>query len=629
VSLNRRGALEQMTALAAGALVTVQARAQEPPLPAPGLPPALPIAPGVGGQGTYGRLTGAQAAAEALNALGTRCVYGVPGAQNNEFWDAMKSRGVPYLLVTNEASASVMADACARVTGGVGVFAVVPGPGLTNALTGIGEARHDSVPIVGLVTDILRHPGAPNGQVHGVANAALLRPLCKAVFELTHVSEIPGAIVEAHRLAACGEPGPAAVVIPYSLFMDMWKYELRSCVHEPTACDEHGYRHALRLLADRRHRVGIYAGMGTHGCTPELQAVAELLQAPVATSVSGKGAISDAHPLAVGWGYGAYGTRTAERAFRDVDLVLAVGVKYSEVSTANYATPRHSHVIHVDANPQNIGRNLPTCVGVASDAGIFLQRLVADGDALRRSPCPALWERIASDRQSERHANWKAQVRHGVDPMLLFLHLRQQMCPDDLLFVDVTASVHWASEAFDVPGPRRFFTPTDNQSMGWAVPAAIGAQRVCLDHRAVAVTGDGCFLMSGLEASTAARVCLPVKIFILDDGAYHYMQMLQEPAFGRTTATEIARLDFAALAQGLNLAYNCIDHNEDIAHGIARAFCHPGPILTRVIVGYDGRPIRWLEALKDSYIDGMKSRQKVRMASRIAVRKANPFLQDD
>ena len=138
-------------------------------------------------------MTGAQAAAAALACEMVQCVFGVPGAQNNEFWDAMKAHIIPYLLVTNESSASIMADASARATGEVGVFAVVPGPGLTNAMTGIGEALLDSVPIVGLVTDINRAPGAPIGQVHSLPNAALLRPIVKCVIEVRHVSEIPGA----------------------------------------------------------------------------------------------------------------------------------------------------------------------------------------------------------------------------------------------------------------------------------------------------------------------------------------------------------------------------------------------------------------------------------------------------
>ena len=207
--------------------------------------------------------------------------------------------------------------------------------------------------------------------------------------------------------------------------------------------------------------------------------------------------------------------------------------------------------------------------------------------------------------------------------------LNQIMGPDGILLVDVTAAVHWASEATEVAGPRRYLTPANNQSMGWTVPAAIGVQRVRLDRKVAAVIGDGCFLMTGLEASTAARSCLPVKFFVLDDGAYHYMQMLQKPTYRRTTATEIARLDHAALASALRLSYNCIERNDDVVCGIRRALAAPGPVLTRVIVSYDGREIRWLEALKSQYIDQLPNGQKLRMASRVATRSLNPLPEND
>ncbi len=221
------------------------------------------------------------------------------------------------------------------------------------------------------------------------------------------------------------------------------------------------------------------------------------------------------------------------------------------------------------------------------------------------------------------------KVKSNVDPMFFYAQMRHVLPPDDLVFVDVTASVHWASEVMDVEGPRRYFTPTNNQSMGWAIPASIGAQRVRLDRRVVCVAGDGCFLMGGLECSTAARARLPVKFFVLDDGAYHYMQMLQEPSFGRTTATEIAQLNFCALAQGLGLAYNEISCNEDAGPGILRALNTPGPVLTRVVIGYEGREIRWLSALKKSYLDHLDTGQVVRLATRVAVRAAIPGQNSD
>lgn len=616
MNLNRRSALGVLGALGACAARVDAGQGVS-------LPPSLPT-PGPGRGGVRGRMTGAKAAVEALCLEGARCVFGVPGAQNNEFWDALKSHGLPYFLVTHESSASIMADAWSRVTGEVGTFAVVPGPGITNALTGIGEALYDSVPIVGIVTDVDRRPGAPVGQVHGLANSAILRPVCKAVLEVRHPGQIAAAIQQAFAIARCGEPGPAVVVVPYVFYSQTWDYDDPPPPSPPYAFDEGGYRKALCVLRDRRLRVGIYAGMGCAGASPSLAAVAEVLQAPVATTVSGKGVVSDGHPLAVGWGYGAQATRAAEETFaKDVDVVLAIGTRFSENSTANYAVPRHDQLIHVDANPHNLGRNVPTDVAVCADSRLFLDRLLMDAEAVRRPARPDLWRKVAERRRVDRCSYHQAQITNGVDPMVFLVQLRQAMGPDDLMFVDVTASSHWAAEAVEVCGPRRFFTPANNQSMGWAIPASIGGQRARPDLRVAAVTGDGCFLMSGLEASTAAREGLPVKFFVLDDGTYHYMQMLQLPTYKRTTATEIVRLDFGGMAAGLRLFFNCIGDNADIAAGIARAFACPGPVLTQVRISYEGRDIRWLQALKSSYIDRLSTQQKVRMGARVAARSLN------
>ena len=622
--MNRRTVLGAAGMLAAAAASSRPANGQDR------LPPALPPGlPGPRPQGAVGRLTGAQAAVEALRCEAVPCVFGVPGAQNNEFWDAMKGAGLPYLLVTNEASASVMADGSARATGGVGVFSVVPGPGLTNAMTGIGEALLDSVPIVGLVTDVDRRPGAPSFQVHSTANAALLRPICKVVYEVKHQAQIPSMIHDAFRMARAGEPGPVAVVIPFHLLNQAWDYDGAVPPPYPVPFDEGAYRRALGVLSDRRARVGIYAGMGCADVGPALACAAEILQAPVATSVSGKGVIPDAHPLAVGWGYGEQGTRAAEKAFKEVDVVLAVGVKYSENSTASYAIPKHDKVIHVDACATNIGRNVPTCVAVNADSRVFFDRLIRDADAVRRPANPALWRKIAHNRDVDRRANGRTEITQGVDPMTFLMHLRCALGPEELIFVDVTASAHWAAEAIDVAGPRRYFTPANNQAMGWAIAASIGAQRVRPDRVVASISGDGCFLMSALEMSTAARANLPVKFFVLDDGAYHYMQMLQEPSFRRTTATELARVDFAAYAQAMGLGYNAIEHNGDVPGGLARALAYPGPILTRVCISYEGRDIRWLGAAKGSYLHHLTGDQKVRLATRVAGRSLDRNLVSD
>lgn len=621
--LNRRAAIGALGALGTLAALPTTSRAQ---LPAPLPPDPNVVAPHYHTGGVRGRMTGAKAAVAALQCEGVPCVYGIPGAQNNEFWDAMKTLGMPYLLVTHEGSASIMADACARATGTVGVCAVVPGPGLTNAMTGIGEALLDSVPMVALVTDVSHGPDKPAFQVHSLANTAILGPVTKAVYEIHHQAEIPTTIHQAFRVARAGEPGPVGVVLPYNFLTEIWDYDGVVPPPYPGPFDEAAYRRAVGLMSNRKLRVGIYAGMGCIDAGPALARAAEVLQAPVATSVSGKGTIPDAHPLAVGWGYGAQGTRAAERAFKDVDLVLAVGVKYSEVSTANFAIPKSRHLIHVDANPKVLGRNVPADVCVNADARAFFDRLLADAGCVQRPADPKLVKHIQADREVDRCENRTVRINDGVDPMTFLVNLRCTLGPDELFFIDVTASTHWASESVEVCGPRRYFTPANNQAMGWAIPAAIGAKKVRYDREVVAVTGDGCFLMTAIELSTAARACLPVRFFVFDDGAYHYMQMLQEPQFRRTTATELARINYAAFAQGVGLGYNEILQNGDIAGGIARALAYPGPILTRVAISYEGREMRWLNAAKGAFIKRMPGDQKVRSATRIASRslKLNP-----
>ena len=179
----------------------------------------------------------------------------------------------------------------------------------------------------------------------------------------------------------------------------------------------------------------------------------------------------------MGWGYGSFGTRAAERAFKKVDTVLAIGVRYSEVSTANYNIPKHDHLIHVDIDPNVLGQNVPASVKVHADSRAFLARLLADGEHVRRPSDAQLIRAVYQDREAERAEHVEVQVKNGVDPKRFLALLGESIGPDGLTFIDVTASTHWAAEAIRRSAPRRYVTPADNQSMGWAVSAAIGAQR--------------------------------------------------------------------------------------------------------------------------------------------------------
>ncbi|HEY3787403.1 MAG TPA: thiamine pyrophosphate-binding protein, partial [Urbifossiella sp.] len=580
----------------------------------------------------FGRMTGAQALTEALILEGTGCVYGIPGAQENELWDTFKQKHLPYLLVTHEYSAACMADGYARSTGRPGVICVVPGPGITNCLTGLGEALLDSSPIVAIVGDVGIGAKAKPFQVHALANADLLKPVCKCVYPVQTVDQIPGAVRQAFAMATCGEPGPVAVVVPYNLLIEAADFHSPPPAIPLPVFDEAAFQKALGLLSDKSQRVGIYAGFGCMDFGNDLAAVAELLQAPVATSVSGKGTIPESHPLAVGWGYGPHASEPAEIVFAGerghpksgITTLLAIGVKFSEVSTGYYGNFQPKHVIHVDANPVNLGRILETDVCVHADAGVFLGRLLACGDTIRRPANQKLCVRI---NQAKAEAALELcnvpPGKCGIDPLAVVASLRKNLPEDALLFTDVTVTEHLAAEHFTVHKPRTYFNPVDNQSMGWSIPASIGAQRVHPGRIVATLTGDGCMLMSAMEISTAARENLPVKFFILDDHAYHYMQMLQKAAYARTTATQLARIDYQALAQAFGVAFQDIGNPMELDAKVRGAIEHNGPVLVRIATDYGDRKIRWIEAVRKRYSGELTAAQKARFIARLGGRALN------
>ncbi|QDU59323.1 Acetolactate synthase isozyme 1 large subunit [Planctomycetes bacterium Pan216] len=567
-----------------------------------------------------GKMTGAEALVDALILEGAGCVFGIPGAQENDLWDAMKQKGLPYLLTSNEGGAGAMADGYARSTGDVGVMAIIPGPGITNAQTWLGEALLDSTPIVCIAGDVDRGRDYKPFQVHAFPQAELLRPVTKEVLQVDRAADIPIATRHAFGLARGGEPGPVGVVIPYQLFAEIEKYNSPPPAAPMLPFDEVAFQRAMRMLRCHDRSVGIYAGLGCMESAPLLVELAEVLQAPVATSVSGKGVIPEHHPLAVGWGYGPQGTRTAQKTFKDVDLVLAIGVKYSEVSTASYAIPKHRYAIQVDSCADNLGKIIHPNVCVHADAGLFLSSALAEKKCLVRPCNHKLTKRIAKHRRAEERLNSKSYKTCCVDPMRFVQCLRARTTDDAMVFVDVTLTEHWSAEVFKARGPRTYFNPVDNQAMGWSIPAAMGAQRAFPGRQTVTITGDGCLMMNGFELATAAREGLAVKFFVLDDQGYQYMAKLQDAAFGRTTATVLAPIDYASLSQALGIQYVEIDTPGGLDEGIDTALCLEGPVLTRIRVDYGDRPVRWIKAAKGQYLSRLSTGQQLHIAKRVASR---------
>jgi acetolactate synthase I/II/III large subunit len=263
-------------------------------------------------------------------------------------------------------------------------------------------------------------------------------------------------------------------------------------------------------------------------------------------------------------------------------------------------------------------------VCVHADAGVFLGRLLACGDTLRRAPDQRLVERIRRLKaDTDRTLCSVPPARCGSDPLAVVAALRRVLPEDALLFTDVSVTEHLAAEFYRVCRPRTYFNPVDNQAMGWSIPAAIGAAKVHHGRKVATLTGDGCMLMTAVEMSTAAREGLPVTFVVLDDHAYHYMQMLQLPAYRRTTATQLAAIDYRALAQAFGLGYVEVLAQAELEPKLRAAVCSPTPVLVRVATDYGERKIRWIEAVRDRYTNDLSAAQKARFLARIGARTLN------
>jgi len=304
-------------------------------------------------------------------------------------------------------------------------------------------------------------------------------------------------------------------------------------------------------------------------------------------------------------------------------------VKFSEVSTGFYGNPQPDAVVHVDAEARNLGKVLRTDVCVHADAGLFLRKLLACADRMRRAKDPAVQARIRKYKtEQDKELEAATPGKCGHNPLALIAAFRRCLPADAAIFTDVTASEHLAAEYLRPCGPRSFFNPVDNQAMGWSLPAAIGAQRADPSRTIVTLTGDGCFLMALQELSTAAREGLAVKCFVLDDRAYHYMQMLQDAAYKRTTATHLAKLNYPALAQGFGVGYLDVPPGADLCAAVHGALQFAGPVLIRVATDYGDQNIRWIDAVRKRYVQNLSPAQKVRFLARIASRSIRPGKDD-
>jgi acetolactate synthase I/II/III large subunit len=533
------------------------------------------------------RASAAEAVVRALEQEGVRHLFiGPPGEHVVELYDSiLDSRQIRGILATNEYTLSFMADGYSRVTGEVGVFTCVPGPGVTNALTGITEAFTDSSPVVGIVSDV-RSRIEEGFQLHQIPHPPVLEPVTKGFFRVDDPADTDGAIHEAFCLARSGEPGPVIVEIPcdvYPMHAPMREREMRK--GEPSV-DRGAVRKIAGLLKDSK-KCGIYIGRGCFHAGEEVKKLSEILQAPVASSVSGRGILPEDDPLSVGFGFGSNGSPVAREVFEECDAVLAVGCKFGEVSSGSYSFKIPKNFIHVDINPENLNKVFKTDWTLVSDAAVFFKALLEELKGFVSPEDAVLKEKIrkGKERFFQDLAGGPENLE-AVDPGKFYGALRESMDRRDTLTVDIGNHELWAISGFPVLASGTFLCPTNFSAMGFAIPAAIAAQLARPDRRAIACVGDGGFLMSGFEILTAVRHRLPVAFFVFNDGAFGITKGLQERIFKRTAFVDLQNPGYAPFAESFGLAYLRIDRDRDIRPVLEKVRELRQPLLVEVKVDY-------------------------------------------
>ena len=557
------------------------------------------------------KMRGAQAMAETLVELGVRRVYGIPGAQNVEFFDSLEGVDLETVLVTHELGASFMADAEARLTGRPGVIAVVPGPGLTNCLTGLAEAYMDSVPVVCIASGVrARLPF--RYQLHQIDQLGMAAPVCKKVFRVESPEEIPALTTEAFRLAASGEPGPVVIEFPSDLALEKSRMDSIVLPDEATPID----RIQVGKIADRllaAQKVGLYVGQGVFGHQADLRIIAEHLQAPVATTISGRGALPEDDPLSVGFGMTDSGHPAAVEAFSRCDLVLAVSCKFGEVSTGSYGMNYQGELIHVDINPEVLGTNYEASMHLAAPAGPFLKALrrrIEDTPA--REEDRELKELIADHKQAVEKEGSQAKKRpDSVAPERFMVELARRMPRDTVMVTDSGGHMFWAISHFPIRAERSFLAPVDYQSMGYGTPAAVSAAIECAGKRPVVATiGDGCFLMTGIEMLTAVRRKVPLLLVVFRDKELGIIRQIQEKMYARPAAVDLSEgPDFQKLAEGFGAEYRLIAGDEEVSTVLDEVVPVSGPTVLEVRVRYD----KWNRYFQGALKANMRSLSKMQI----------------
>jgi len=535
------------------------------------------------------KMTGSDIVVRALEDEGVQFTFGIPGTHNIELYDSLvRSEKVTPILVTDEQSASFMADGVARSSGKLAVANVVPGAGLTHTMSGVGEAFLDGIPMLVLGCGIRRDAGGKAYQLHDVDQQAIARPVTKAQFLPKDGAELYATMRKACRIAMAPPVGPVFVEVPADHYIFKQEANLEAAIDVPGApAMRTADLESARALLAAGKRPLLYFGNGAAGAGEDLVALAERLDAPVATTFTGKGVFPENHPLWLWCGFGASAPPFVRKVAAGCDLTIAIGCRFSEVGTGSYGLEIPGKLVHVDIDSTVLNKNYKADLPIVADAAKFVAGLLTD---LKPRAADASLKQAIGEGHAAVWADWaKAPNEDKVWPPHLLKACQEIFGPDAVYSTDSGNGTFLAVEGLRLTKPRSFLAPVDYSCMGYSVPAALGAALACPDRQVIALAGDGAFLMTGLELLTAAQLELGVIILMLRDRELAQIAQFQQTALGRKACSELRDYDIAAFAKAVGCEYLAMSKNAEIQPVLRQAqklAQSKRPVLVEVAIDY-------------------------------------------
>ncbi|MFQ3395365.1 acetolactate synthase 2 catalytic subunit [Enterobacter mori] len=524
-------------------------------------------------------MNGAQWVVHALRAQGVETVFGYPGGAIMPIYDALYDGGVEHLLCRHEQGAAMAAIGYARATGKTGVCMATSGPGATNLITGLADALLDSVPIVA-ITGQVASPFIGTDAFQEVDVLGLSLACTKHSFLVQSLEELPRVMAEAFEVASSGRPGPVLVDIPKDIQVAPGDLEPHfSTVESDNAFPEAEVEEARQMLAQAKQpMLYIGGGVGMAQAVPALREFIATTQMPATCTLKGLGAVDANYPYYLGM-LGMHGTKAANLAVQECDLLIAVGARFDDRVTGKLNTfAPNANVIHMDIDPAEMNKLRQAHVALQGDLNALLPALQQPLDI-------NAWRQHTADMRAE-HAWRYDHPGEAIYAPLLLKQLSDRKPADSVVTTDVGQHQMWSAQHMTYTRPENFITSSGLGTMGFGLPAAVGAQVARPNDTVICISGDGSFMMNVQELGTVKRKQLPLKIVLLDNQRLgmvrQWQQLFFQERYSETTLTD--NPDFLTLASAFGITGQHITRKDQVEAALDTMLNSDGPYLLHVSI---------------------------------------------